>query len=145
MCNRNTLENDYRKSISPSHIGQTKPFIVKRWINISTFNRYCCSHFDDFSSQKEDVLKTTCPQVTLRRRNWWIPAILSLWKKVCTPKRQSSENTVGLYLYETATTVYEDQSGDTVLLTELYTFHFNFYLKHFSTTASFFALWYLVE
>jgi len=28
MCNRNTFENDYRKSISPSHIGQSKPFIV---------------------------------------------------------------------------------------------------------------------
>jgi hypothetical protein len=30
--------------------------------------RYCCSHFDDFSSQKEDVLNTTRPQVTLRRK-----------------------------------------------------------------------------
>lgn len=62
------LENDYQKSISPSHISQTKPFIVKRWINVSMFKRYCCSHFDDFSSQKEDLLKTTSPQVTLRRK-----------------------------------------------------------------------------
>jgi hypothetical protein len=66
--NRNTLENDYRKSISPSHISQPKPFIVKRWINVSTFKSYSCSHLDDFSSQKEDVLKTTCSQVTLRRK-----------------------------------------------------------------------------
>lgn len=38
------------------------------------------------------------------------------------------------------------QRGDTVLLTELlYTFHSNFYLKHFSTKEYFLALWYLIE
>jgi hypothetical protein len=76
---------------------QPKSFIVKRWINVSTFEMYYCSHFDDFSLQNGDVLKTTCPQVTLRRT-------------VYTSKRQSSENTFGLYLYVTARTVHEDQS-----------------------------------